>query len=695
MKSRFSPAILLKFFPAPGAVSLADRAASPLPRFLTLWLFAVVICKLALVSHEEILAFNLPHDDLWQIRAADRWVWSGGYHWDTLIHDPLYPLFICLFNAFGIPLRLATDALLCGASCLLARALWQTGYSSVTVGLAAFAAMFHPASFQLPNRAGAEVFLAPFLLGAVSTSLVWWNQRDGTLVWRQALHAAFWWAIAWNLRSESILIAGSIGFFAVIIALQDRQGGLRLVAKRVFLGAVLPASFAIALSGAIKTTNYFCWHLYARSILTAPGFESAYKALQSIPPPEVLPHVHVTAAARAQAYAVSPTFSELRPHLEGPTGAGWANTARPYFMGWLGPKCPPLGTYEIPAGFFHWALHDAAIAAGHGATPHEEDHFLRKVAAEIRRAQNDGRLGHRTVFMPYLDPNWKEWSSRLPRSFRLVSTNLFYPFSLQHSKQDPAANDLCGSIFDRVANRRTQLVAPAEGAIQGWITSPDALVISIRLVSSDNRSIGFTQPSSMRSDVDPKRLSGFSLRVTSSDPTEWATTRLHVEDDHNLFFDIPVAKLVQGQVATINQGNSKVYIGVDLLTAPRFDNPWTWRVQSVFESAYFLVTRYAAWALLLLPFFFILLFSPARGHFAALIALLAMTVLARVVFFAILDASAWNGDQPRYTYAVMPLFGILLVVLWAHVAGFVMSIFSGLTAPSSKKADVIAANEAV
>jgi len=59
------------------------------------------------------------------------------------------------------------------------------------------------------------------------------------------------------------------------------------------------------------------------------------------------------------------------------------------------------------------------------------------------------------------------------------------------------------------------------------------------------------------------------------------------------------------------------------------------------------------------------------------IAMIAVAVASRVVFFAILDASAWPGDQPRYLFAIYPLFSLLLLLLFTRA----------LTLPSLWKKD--------
>ena len=370
-----------------------DRSCEPLPRLLLLALWFLVGLKLALVSHEEILACFLPHDDLWHVKAAERLVWTGRYEWDTLIHYPLFSLFIAAVKFVGLPLRIALDLCLCAAALLCSRAVWQAGYSPMTAAVVGMAAMFHPASFELPNRIGAEILLAPVLLGAVSATIIWWNRRSQSNGWWAAMHAACWWAAAWNLRKESILLAATLSVFAMMIVLQHRRENWRAWGRHLFWGVVLPILFASGISTAVKATNSVRWGLYSKSILEAPGFVAAYRALQSIPPVETVPYVPVPISVREQAYVASPAFAEMREYLDVSNPVGWSGFSRDFLSGL---ELRGLDEREIAAGWFYWALHDAAVAVGRVKTPVEEDSFFRTIANEIDAAQKDGRLGRRS-----------------------------------------------------------------------------------------------------------------------------------------------------------------------------------------------------------------------------------------------------------------------------------------------------------
>jgi len=132
-----------------------------------------------------------------------------------------------------------------------------------------------------------------------------------------------------------------------------------------------------------------------------------------------IPSVPVTREAREKIYAVSPAFAELRPHLEGNHGKNWAELSS--FVTHL-----PREKDEIAGGWFVWALRDAVAMAGHAANARAALDFYARIADEVNRACDDGRLAaypRRDTFLPRWRP---EHTSRLlatlPRAFNYFVT---------------------------------------------------------------------------------------------------------------------------------------------------------------------------------------------------------------------------------------------------------------------------------
>ncbi len=431
---------------------------TPIPALLRWSIFGLLVLKLGLISSEEIQAFLLPHDDLWQIRAAARTYWFGEYSWDTLLHLPVYPLFVQLVNLTGLPLRVGTELVYCLAACSLVLALWRLGTGVYWALAVALATILQPASFQMPNRVGAEVLLAALLMLALAGSLTWWSQRGGQSSWRQILEMSLWWALAWNVRKESILLLGVLGCFGLCILLADRKEGLRILGGRMLCGVGAPLFLSLAMASGIAAANHARWGLSATSILTAPGYKGAYRALQSIPPEHPLRFISVPVEVRNKAYQASARFAKLRPHFEGDIGKSWAGISKSSFTDPIGMS--GLDEMEIANGWFYWALHDVVVASGHGKTPDQENEYLQEVAEQIRKAQKKGLLGYRWVPVAMLEPEWRLWLPGLPGSVRSVAGFLNAPSVLPWMVYDDPAAWQVRDIFDQVANRRSALTSP-------------------------------------------------------------------------------------------------------------------------------------------------------------------------------------------------------------------------------------------
>src|SRR5690349_15149912 len=79
-------------------------------------LILIGLFKLLLVSKQDIVAFDRPHDDYWQILSSSHWYWGAPYDQWTLMHLPVYPLFVALTRLTGLPLRLAIELVYLGGA---------------------------------------------------------------------------------------------------------------------------------------------------------------------------------------------------------------------------------------------------------------------------------------------------------------------------------------------------------------------------------------------------------------------------------------------------------------------------------------------------------------------------------------------------------------------------------------------------
>ena len=637
---------------------VVSKSRAAFPRTLLCWLILLIIIKLVLSSHEEMQGSYSPHDDLWQVWAAERSYWGGDGHANFLYHLPVYPLFIKLVSVTGVPFRVAMELTYCAAASLLSLALWRIGFPSAVAGFAAMAAILHPASFQQPNRFGAEILLSPLLMFALAGSLEWWVARQRGSSWKWAFFAALFWALAWNVRKEAVVLLPIFAIMAFCLWRADRSEGWKCVRHRMMLGAGLPLATCLVLSTAFKTINYCHWGLFANSVLTAPGYKAAFKALQRISPSQPIDYMPVTVEARRYAYEESPSFKKIKPQLEGNIGKGWAIFSKEFTdskgLGALDPL-------EVSAGWFYWDLYESALKACHTSSPAKADLLFAQIAKEINKALAEGRLPGRFVPIAMIDPDFSRWLPRLGVSLHAVYNAFISPaVTVRPSRDQPFLSPQIIGLFDDLANRRAYVLKLGPGEVIGWIQAPQDNIASLGLRFSNGSPVAASLATTPRLDAGPTAL-GFSFIVPSHFQKKWKKMRLVATLKSGGEVEWLIGNLMAGKVEHVDSDSQSIALACDYIKAPC--DSAIWRVQAQWERSYYALVRWIQW--LALTGIVLAVISSLRQRRVAeilVVALFSTAVAARLFLFAILDACAWSGDQPRYLFAVMPLYGMLLVM---------------------------------
>lgn len=631
------------------------------PRTLFVLLFLLAILKLILSSHEEMRGLLAPHDDFWQVSAAARTYWEGAYGPNHLYRLPIYPLFIKWVSSTGIPFRIVLELAYCAGASFLALALWRVGIPGAVAALAAAAAILHPASFQVPNRFCAEILLAPLLMASLAGTLEWWVLRGRNDSWKWACVAAFFWSLSWNIRSESIVLVPIFATLGLCLWFTDRAEGWKNLYSRVMMGIGLPLLACVVLATAIKVENYHRWGLYASTAITAPGFKAMFKALQKIRPTHPVDYMLVTAEARQRAYEISPAFKKLQPHLDTVTGEGWTKVSKQ----WTDSKgMGKLDPHEIAAGWFYWALYEAAVAARRGSSPAEMDEYFATIAKEINAAIADGRLPSRFVPITMVDPDISRWAPRLGASLRAVyEACVTQKQGQRESVNDPFLPQKYADLYNSLANRRAYLIDLGPGRVTGWIQSPSDSVASFGLRCADGSPVDALLTTKPRPDVGPSTL-GFHFSVPEEMKKNWKAISLVVWLKNGGEIEFPIQQVNPGKTEHRESNAQWVEIAFEQLKAPVPSEGWNRQFR--WACRYFALVRWLQWPALigLVVALVSSMFGRKTPEFPV-VALLATAVGARVGLFTILDASAWPGDEPRYLFAIMPLGGMLLVLgIW-------------------------------
>ena len=416
-----------------------------------LGLVLVILFRLWLVHTEEIYGSATEHDALLFLNSAKHWYWGSEYSWNAFVRPPAYPLFIAFLHLLHIPLRVGIELTQAAGYLTLVAGLRTAGISR-PVCLLSYAAMgFHPGSFQLNSVTMADNFYAAVLPLALGGLLL-------TLLTAKPIHA-IWTGIAlavlWNTREESILIPPLIVIFLVLAFFRQRlvtrswKSAVHYWLKPV--GAMV--GMLCLLNLAVDAANSRAFLGFSKSELTASSFRAAYKALLRIKPDRDQRFVSVSNDALQKAYTVSPTFSQLRPQLEGELGHNWQV-----------PAFSALGVHEIGTPWILWALRSAADAQGVHKSAASARRFYRNVAKEINRACDEGRIPSRVVVSSLLDPGALANLRYLPESFPRIAALFLLQYHTMEGRDDAILTESQRALYDEMTGRGP---APSPGETLG------------------------------------------------------------------------------------------------------------------------------------------------------------------------------------------------------------------------------------
>jgi hypothetical protein len=336
------------------------------------------------------------HDDALYAKLAMsllRGDWLGGYDSLTLLRGSFYSIWLAANSILGAPLFVSQGLLYLGAGLALLGAVapkfegcWGPWGRWLLV--AAFVVfLFNPAQYASAElrviRAGLYTPLTILVLALV----VWWFRlRD--LSWRYRLPVAAGLGLTlgclWITREEGVWILPVLATALIFLAARRRPLWRRMIALEAGY-VVVAAMAAMAPTQIVATINDVTYGVDDVVEFRQPEFLGAYGALARINHTEWRRRIVAPREARARAYAVSPAFRELKPFLDGARGAGWAETS-------CRNSKPDPCVGEIGAGWFVYALRQAAAFAGHHQSATKARAFYARMAAEINAACEDGRL---------------------------------------------------------------------------------------------------------------------------------------------------------------------------------------------------------------------------------------------------------------------------------------------------------------
>ena len=148
------------------------------------------------------------------------------------------------------------------------------------------------------------------------------------------------------------------------------------------LGISLAVS--VLLVNLVALTNKVQYGRYQTVEVKSTAFERAYGSIYRIVPAQRKRYIVFPKAVRIQLYHISSAARELAPYFEGPRAEYWRQVGCRTIY--------PQDCSDIVAAFFQWSLREAVAKAGHYTSATDSASFYEKLADEIDRACDQGKL---------------------------------------------------------------------------------------------------------------------------------------------------------------------------------------------------------------------------------------------------------------------------------------------------------------
>ena len=445
-----------------GRVRLLDVRPPKLLTYLGLGTLTLSYIVIRVHTPTTVYPPGLHDDGLYMKLGASlaRGDWLGPFNHFTLMKGPGYPAFLAVAHWLGTPVSLAHALFHSAAVVLFVAMLHRFVRSPLLSALLFVLLLWHPISlsvFLLRVLRDAVYYGQILMFLALFACVLFWPLPAGTRRLYGALSGAvLGWL--WLTREEGLVLLPAI---VVLVAM----AGLRTFHDRrfrQFVGtlAVVIAAFAVPQLG-FRAMNWWWYGAFVGVDFNERNFQGALKALHSVRSGEVRAFVSVTRSTRQRIYAVSPAFASLASSLDGPLERAWM----PH-----GCAALPITCGEIGAGWFMWALRDAAAMAGQYASPARSSAFFAQIAREISLACARGALECRPQLIAEMPPQTGEAGvARLPRHLLKVLDLLLFlrpPLEIYHSDDDPYP--LAASLRFLNYPLHTRPDVPALFTMHGW-----------------------------------------------------------------------------------------------------------------------------------------------------------------------------------------------------------------------------------
>lgn len=364
---------------------------------------ALTAFKLWLTRGQGVFAIgNAGYDDRLFLELAQHLVrgeWLGPYNELTLAKGPFYSIFIAAAFTVGLPLFLAQQLFYAAACGLFTRAL-RPAVTSAGARLGIYLLLlWNPMTFDAPSmgRVLRQHVYGPLGLMIFAGLIALYLRRSaparGQLPWVLLLGLAG--GAFYLTREESLWLAPATALLAGAYLLGCWKIS-RATARRAlgWLGLALTVASLPVLLVCARNKRHYGW--FGTCEFRASAFQDAYGAMLRVRVGPELPYVPVTREAREAMAAVSPAFASVQAELAKGIARGWAGASESVT------KLPPEQE-QIGGGWMLWAFREAITKAIPHQSARQAMALYRRVADEINRACDDGRIPAgppRSGFMP-------------------------------------------------------------------------------------------------------------------------------------------------------------------------------------------------------------------------------------------------------------------------------------------------------
>jgi len=443
---------------ASNKASLVPAAKKPPGRTWLYIAIALTVLKLWLTRGQPIFAIGpAAIDDRLFLRLANSILdgdWLGQYDNLTLAKGPFYPLWVAFVFLTGLPLRLAEQLAYIGAAIFLVNALSPHLKSRWSQVIAYLMLIWNPMTYEMETlgRILRQNIYTTNALIIFALTITLYNRRSdpGRRVYPCAIALGLSFGCFWLTREESIWMLPSCIILLSAIVLGSWITSRLKEFKKMLTASGLAVVFALVPILIVSSLNLHYYGWFGTVEYRAKEFNDAYGALLRVKVGPEIPFVPVPRQTREAIYPFSPTFSKVKPHLEGETGRVWSKICE-----WI-THLPPE-ELQMAGGWFMWALRDTVTAAGHTHNAGEAMAFYRQMAVEINAACDDGRLQAGPRRSGFLPP-WKEGQTMSLLKTWGEFTSFFVTFKGFNAITPPSmGNDDLLTLFRDLTGERTSI----------------------------------------------------------------------------------------------------------------------------------------------------------------------------------------------------------------------------------------------